>query len=63
MDMHPLRRAVTEPNEEATLVDAHVNQAPNGPTEADEQQVLESLGYVLNPATGVYEGGDPDGDE
>lgn len=53
---------MTEPNEEARLVAEHVDQAPNGASEPDEPQVLESLGYVLNPVTGVYEG-EPDGDE
>ncbi|MBC6458434.1 hypothetical protein [Actinomadura sp. HBU206391] len=50
-------------SEESDLVLEHVNQAPAGPTESDETKVLEGLGYALNPATGVYEGGDPDGDE
>jgi hypothetical protein len=53
---------VTDQNEEARLVAEHVDQAPNMATEPDEQQVLESLGYVLNPVTGVYEG-EPDGDQ
>lgn len=53
---------MTDPNEEARLVEQHVNRAPTGPTEPDEAEVLESLGYVLNDQ-GVYEGGDPDGDE
>lgn len=34
--------------------------AEAGPTEDDEEQILANLGYVLNPATGIYE--DPDGD-
>jgi hypothetical protein len=55
----PLRRTV----DEAQLVDTYVDKVQTGPTEADEQKVLEELGYVLNPDTGVYEGGDPDGDE
>lgn len=53
---------MTNPNEEARLVDEHVNVADTGPTEPDETEVLAGLGYVLNPATGVYEG-EPDGDE
>jgi hypothetical protein len=43
---------------EAGLVEAGVDLRDWGPTEADEAAVLEGLGYVLNPATGVYEGGD-----
>lgn len=54
------------PNESASeeqLAEQHVNVTPNIATEDDEAEVLESLGYRLNLETGVYEGGDPDGDE
>ena len=47
--------------EEARLVVEHVDRAPNTVTEDDETEVLEGLGYRLNPQTGVYEGV-PDGD-
>lgn len=42
---------------EAELVATGVDLREWGPTEDDEEQVLVSLGYVLNPATGIYEGG------
>ncbi|MEV5412950.1 hypothetical protein AB0K60_29450 [Thermopolyspora sp. NPDC052614] len=40
---------------EAELVAEAVDIHDWGPTEPDEEQVLVSLGYVLNPETGVYE--------
>jgi hypothetical protein len=41
---------------EADLVAECVDRHPWGPTEDDEEQVLAGLEYVLNPATGIYEG-------
>lgn len=41
---------------EADLVAESVDTHDWKPTETDEEQVLVSLGYVLNPRTGVYEG-------
>lgn len=41
---------------EAELVAAGVDLREWGPTEPDEEQVLEGLGYTLNPVTGIYEG-------
>ncbi|MEV8638078.1 hypothetical protein AB0395_41145 [Streptosporangium sp. NPDC051023] len=41
---------------EADLVVEGVDLREWGPTEDDEEQVLAGLGYVLNPATGIYEG-------
>lgn len=40
---------------EAELVADGVDRRDWGPTEDDEEQVLVSLGYVLNPETGIYE--------
>ncbi|MGN9843666.1 hypothetical protein ACTMTI_36630 [Nonomuraea sp. H19] len=42
---------------EAELVAEAVDTHEWGPTEPDEEQVLVSLGYVLNPETGIYEQG------
>ncbi|WP_327106087.1 hypothetical protein [Nonomuraea glycinis] len=42
---------------EAELVAKAVDTHEWGATESDEEQVLVSLGYVLNPATGIYEEG------
>ncbi len=42
---------------EVELVAEAVDIHDWGPTEPDEEQVLVSLGYVLNPDTGVYEQG------
>jgi len=50
---------VTEKTE-AELVAERVDIQEWGATEADEMEVLAGLGYVLNPATGIFEG---DGDE
>ncbi len=44
---------------EAELVAEGVDLRDWGPTEGDEEDVLRSLGYVLNPETGIYE--DPGG--
>ncbi|MEV4246949.1 hypothetical protein AB0J63_26495 [Streptosporangium canum] len=41
---------------EAELVAEGVDRLEWGPTEPDEENVLRSLGYVLNEATGIYEG-------
>ncbi|MFC3986423.1 hypothetical protein [Streptosporangium jomthongense] len=41
---------------EAELVAEGVDRLDWGPSESDEEQVLASLGYVLNSATGIYEG-------
>ncbi|MEU8040856.1 hypothetical protein [Streptosporangium sp. NPDC049078] len=41
---------------EAELVAEHVDTQEWGATESDEEQVLAGLGYVLNEATGIYEG-------
>lgn len=41
---------------EAELVAEGVDTRGWGPTEDDEEEVLASLGYVLNPETGIYEG-------
>lgn len=41
---------------EAHLVATDVDTRDWGPTEDDEEEVLASLGYVLNPQTGIYEG-------
>ncbi|MFI6485298.1 hypothetical protein ACIBH1_45825 [Nonomuraea sp. NPDC050663] len=48
---------------EAELVVAGVDVGDWGPTESDEELVLQGLGYVLNPLTGVYEGDPADPDE
>lgn len=45
---------------EAQLVAEGVDSHAWGPTETDEEDVLRSLGYVLNEQTGIYEG---DGNE
>ncbi|MFI6510149.1 hypothetical protein ACIBCT_21295 [Streptosporangium sp. NPDC050855] len=45
---------------EAELVVERVDTREWGATEPDEEAVLRGLGYVLNPATGIYEG---DGNE
>jgi hypothetical protein len=45
---------MSEPNE-ANLVAGGVDIHNWGPTEPNEDDILESLGYVLNPATGIYE--------
>ncbi|GAA0935026.1 hypothetical protein [Nonomuraea longicatena] len=52
---------MSEPTEDQ-LVAAGVDLRPWGPTEPDEEQVLRSLGYVLNPLTGIYEGDPHDED-
>lgn len=44
---------------EADLVSEGVDVRDWWPTEDDEEAVLVSLGYVLNPETGIYE--DPGG--
>jgi hypothetical protein len=41
---------------EADLVAEGVDIHNWGPTEPDEEQVLASLGYVLNRQTGIFEG-------
>jgi hypothetical protein len=41
---------------EADLVAEGVDIHNWGPTESDEEQVLASLGYVLNRQSGVFEG-------
>jgi hypothetical protein len=48
--------------EEFRLTRDHVNVAPNGPTEDDEETVLEAL-YGPADENGVYGEGDVDGDE
>lgn len=40
---------------EAELTSQGVDVREWGPTEDDEEAVLASLGYVLNPETGIYE--------
>jgi hypothetical protein len=44
---------------EVELVAEHVDTREWGPTEHDEEEILVSLGYVLNPETGIYEGEPP----
>lgn len=51
----PPNSSTPEPSE-AELVAAGVDLREWGPTEADEEAVLVSLGYTLNPVTGIYEG-------
>ena len=46
---------MTDPTE-AQLTAQGVDTHDWGPTEDDEEAVLASLGYVLNPDTGIYEG-------
>ncbi|MFG1683484.1 hypothetical protein ACGFNP_25170 [Nonomuraea sp. NPDC049269] len=41
---------------EAELTSEGVDTRGWGSTEDDEEEVLASLGYVLNPQTGIYEG-------
>ncbi|WP_433363958.1 hypothetical protein [Streptosporangium sp. CA-115845] len=48
---------------EAELVAEGVDTRDWGPTEPDEGAVLESLGYVLNEETGIYEGPGHEGGE
>jgi len=51
-----------EPSE-AELVAELVDTREWGPTEPDEEQVLQELGYVLNEETGIYEGPGREGEE
>ena len=53
---------MSEQPTEAALVAERVDRHGWGATEPDEGVVLESLGYVLNRATGIYEHPD-DGQE
>jgi hypothetical protein len=45
---------------EAELVATRVNRRPSGPTEADEEQVLEAL-YGPADADGIYRGAGDEG--